>query len=715
MVPVPPSRVGPWEVTDTLGRGGMGAVYRARRDGGPERALKVLLRSGDVKGALRLAREAANLARVRHPNVVAVHEVAADERGHPYLVMDLVAGSALERLLEAGPVRPLARALELMAAVARGVDALHEAGIVHRDLKPANIIVTADGRPVVIDLGLAIAPELDERLTRTGALVGTPRYMAPEQVSGKPATPATDVHALGLILHEVVTGAPAVAGDSTHELVAQLIAGVEARPTKVDPTLPVALDHVVARCLTRDPAARPARAAEVAALLDGLRDTLRDGAGGPSATDVRRRRLAAFAGGGLALLLLVLGLARAGSTGDGSGPTPTTAPPPEPTTTATPKTGASPTPADRAEAERAAKALERLPVADRVVRADAWLARWPGEPGAARVREARARALREAPERWLPHPRVEGAAFVDPAGARAVTWGSDLQVRLWDVARAEVLSVWTAPWPMSCAGLSADGATLVVGGQEALAVLDVERLERPRLFPVAVPIARRLAVSPRGDRAVVTGVDGVLRVLDLASGREVLVITAHRNQVNSILFTPDGARLLTGSGKGMDQPGVSDCAARVLDASTGEVLTRVELVFQANDVRADGADGLLVCGNGSRVLRYALDGTPRGELHGEGTSLAGAFDSSPPAMATTARHALVTPDGALIVAVTGETDPGPANELRLWDGRTGAQRRRIELPASNTLELSADGHRAIVASVDGTVTVWSVDALGTPE
>ncbi|MBX3472427.1 MAG: serine/threonine protein kinase, partial [Planctomycetes bacterium] len=255
MAPPLPARIGPYEITGVLGQGGMGVVYRGRHaELGAERAVKVMLR-GDAQAQARFEREVAHLARVRHPNVVSIHEAGLDQ-GRPFFAMELIDGEPLDVVLRRGRP-PLRAALTLAAGVCRGVDALHALGVVHRDLKPQNVLVTRDGRPVVVDVGLALAPEHDDRLTRTGAIVGTVAYMAPEQLAGREVSPRTDVYALGLILFEVAAGQPAVAdGTTAAEVIATIMRQDRPLPGDVDPDLPLRLDEVCARATARDPAAR---------------------------------------------------------------------------------------------------------------------------------------------------------------------------------------------------------------------------------------------------------------------------------------------------------------------------------------------------------------------------------------------------------------------------------------------------------------------------
>ena len=163
-----------------LGKGGMGAVYLARHDTlGVRRAIKVLTKLGPGPTA-RFVREASHLAQVQHPNVVRIHDVGS-ERGVCYFAMEYVEGESLSRMLHGGAL-PWRRALEIAVEVARGVDALHEVGVIHRDLKPGNVMLTPEGRAVVVDLGVAVAPDSDERLTRTNTTVGTMAYMPLEQL-----------------------------------------------------------------------------------------------------------------------------------------------------------------------------------------------------------------------------------------------------------------------------------------------------------------------------------------------------------------------------------------------------------------------------------------------------------------------------------------------------------------------------------------------------
>ena len=190
-----PGEIGPYRIASEIGRGGMGVVYAAERDGRTY-ALKLLplALAGSERALERFRREARALARLQHENVVRVHDSGLFQ-GAPYLVMERLEGVELARL--ALPLAP-ERAAHIVAQIARAVHAAHEAGVLHRDLKPQNVVLCAGERAVLLDFGLVASAD-EGTLTETGALLGTPRYMAPEQAAGRTADRRTDVYALGQI------------------------------------------------------------------------------------------------------------------------------------------------------------------------------------------------------------------------------------------------------------------------------------------------------------------------------------------------------------------------------------------------------------------------------------------------------------------------------------------------------------------------------------
>jgi serine/threonine-protein kinase len=264
-------RIPGYEVEGVLGRGGMGVVYQARHLRLNRRvALKMLL-AGDYAGPHDLARfqhEAEAVAGLRHPNIVQVYDVG-DHDGRPYFTMELVEGGSLAEKL-AGEPQAAREAAALVVTLAEAVQVAHQGGIVHRDLKPSNILLTADGTPKISDFGLARRLEGGAGLTQSGALLGTPSYMASEQARGQTRAigPATDTYALGAILYELLTGRPPFRGETAAETMQQVIAEEPVPPSRLNARLPRDLETICLKCLHKDPGNRYPTAGEFAADLE---------------------------------------------------------------------------------------------------------------------------------------------------------------------------------------------------------------------------------------------------------------------------------------------------------------------------------------------------------------------------------------------------------------------------------------------------------------
>jgi hypothetical protein len=239
-----PATLGDYELLEEIGRGGMGVVYRAvQKSLGRTVAIKMLLRR-DLASRADLARfrsEAEAAARLDHPGIVPIFEVGECD-GHPFYSMRFIEGTTLARRLTRGPILPR-EAAELLAKVADAVQAAHDRGVLHRDLKPSNILIDAGGEPHVSDFGLAKRLEEDQSVTHTGAILGTPCYMSPEQAAGSRGDvgPASDVWGLGAILYLMLTGRPPFQASSPMDT---LLAVLES-----DPPVPRSIDRRVDRDL----------------------------------------------------------------------------------------------------------------------------------------------------------------------------------------------------------------------------------------------------------------------------------------------------------------------------------------------------------------------------------------------------------------------------------------------------------------------------------
>jgi len=278
----PGSSIGPYELIATIGSGGMGDVYRAR-DARLNRtvALKALrsdlLARGDLRA--RLKREAELIASLNHPHICTLYDVVS-QHGSDYLVMEFVDGETLATRLTRGPV-PIEQAVRLGREIAGALGRAHAHGVVHRDLKPANIAITRDGggHAKLLDFGVAkiLSPASSTgqsadaaHLTAAGAIIGTPRYMAPEQLEGAAADHRADIFAFGAVMFEMLTGQPAFEGHSSASIIAAVMthhpAAVSSRRTGVSP----ALDRVVKKCLAKDPNERWQSADDLASELEWI-------------------------------------------------------------------------------------------------------------------------------------------------------------------------------------------------------------------------------------------------------------------------------------------------------------------------------------------------------------------------------------------------------------------------------------------------------------
>ncbi len=304
---------GDYELLEEIARGGMGVVYKGRQVSlNRIVALKMIL-SGELAGeddVERFHNEAQAAANLKHPNIVAIHEVGRHE-GRYYFSMDYVEGQSLAEMIQKGPL-PARKAAEYVKTLAEAVHFAHQRGTLHRDLKPANVLVDTDDQPHITDFGLAKRVAADSGLTATGAVLGTPSYMSPEQASGRQADvgPHSDVYSLGAILYELLTGRPPFCAASAVATLRQVTDNPPTAPHKLNHDVPQDLETICLKCLEKSPHVRYHSARELAAELGRFLNREPIQARPASAvrkvdTWLRRRPWAITAASSLAVLVLV--------------------------------------------------------------------------------------------------------------------------------------------------------------------------------------------------------------------------------------------------------------------------------------------------------------------------------------------------------------------------------------------------------------------------
>jgi serine/threonine-protein kinase len=249
------AKLGRYVIQSELGRGAMGVVYKAS-DTVLERVVAVktvnmaLEREGAEKYEARFYQEARAAGSLNHPNIVTVYDVGK-EGDVAYMAMEFIEGVELRSLIGEGRAMPVSQAVSIGAQVAEGLAYAHQHGVVHRDVKPANIMVVSGGPVKITDFGIARMRAATDELTQTGMMLGSPKYMSPEQVIGKRADHRSDLFSLGVILYELLTGGAPFNGENVTALMYQIVNFAPPTPSAVNPAVPELLDYIVAKMLAK--------------------------------------------------------------------------------------------------------------------------------------------------------------------------------------------------------------------------------------------------------------------------------------------------------------------------------------------------------------------------------------------------------------------------------------------------------------------------------
>jgi WD40 repeat protein len=688
--------LGEYDLLEELGHGGMGRVYKARQRGlGRLVALKVI-RAGAAATAderLRFRTEAEAAARLDHPNIVPVYEVGEHD-GQPYLAARYVEGASLSRHLDRFRDDPRAAAA-LVAALARAVHHAHQRGVLHRDLKPSNVLLEwrGGGPPVphVADFGLARLLDQDSGLTRTGDLVGTPSYMAPEQASGGGAavTTATDVHGLGAILYALLTGRAPYEGPTVLETLERVKGREPDPPRRLNPKVDRDLQTVCLTCLAKDPRRRYASAQALAEDLEnwlGHRPIAARPAGARErlAKWVRRHPAAtavACVSAAAVLAALAASLWHAHVLGEALADS------------------------DRLRREglaREARLRDFLYVADMRLAKEAWDS---GDlPQLAEVLERQRPRAGEADRRgfewyWLKwclgtragtlqaHDGGLLCAAVSPDDRFLVTADRKGAVKVWDLAsRRPVCGLAGHSNEVQRAVFSPDGRTLATCSTDRTVRLwDVAAWTERACLRGHWTTVTSVAFAPDGKLLASAGRDHRIVLWELPQGRVVRAWQAHhvgkREVVHDVRFTPDG-RALVSVGE--------DGTARTWDVATGAERARRSCPCEPLGL-ALSADGKLLAtgGYGARVSLWTEAGEPRADLQVSWTVRALAF----------------APSGTQLVAAC---DSGM---LCVWDVAPDGRAARL----SKVLRRGGGKGRAAVFARRGALLVTASEDEGTVE
>ncbi len=271
------SQLGRYEVIGELGQGAMGVVYKAKD---PLIDREVAIKTINLSLAMdereeyeaRFYQEAKAAGRLSHPNIVTIYDVGRSE-DIAYIAMEYLQGQELRDILNETPLLPTSQVLDIIVQIARGLAYAHEHDIVHRDVKPSNVMIVRDGHTKITDFGIARMASAAVR-TQTGMVLGSPKYMSPEQVLGKEIDRRSDIFSLGVMLYEMLTGQVPFIGENINAIMYQTLNTIPAAPSSVNPAVPEMLDYIVAKAMAKDTDERYQNARDLADDLKACRDAI---------------------------------------------------------------------------------------------------------------------------------------------------------------------------------------------------------------------------------------------------------------------------------------------------------------------------------------------------------------------------------------------------------------------------------------------------------